>query len=1030
MSGFFSNQRPIESPRERRTTIRRKQIEFFEKLQAESTRPNTPATSPNKPTVRLVKTSPSYDRRVGSDSEDGFSDVEDKQLAHRLVQDDQQVRREEGGAIKSGYELASHGARVSDASSLAKETHAYLRPASISSPAIDTASQHRRDASSGNLSISSTLRDGESKYGQASLRSESRFSQGTTVRGTPTPYEQEQRRAVEEEQEDSTELTIETPEEPAAGRQSTVRPVDITSDNGLSLHRVRPEPSEVVPSSPPSQPAQFEWVDSSPARSPGLPEDVEDTPLQRYESSDIDDTVLVRPISFRSTYSADSTPATANVITFGSSTPARPNIIRVVSSPPLPQVRRTQQDPSQSDSSALQTSSPNFVAYRSDSIRPSSPRYRSQSTASFESIPARLQQSATVRPDTAKSAATDSSWATTHRPSSEDTLPPLEVPRKRLRHMQASDSLSSTLAAMSENVAEEEGQRQGYWRHHYSSHLSTIASESEGQSRRTSQQLSHFSIGSGVTTVDSASASARSPAWLRERESAQTLQSPAVSHLSPVESISSPGEPGDMTLGVFSDETAKPEPLFRPKATYVPFEDRKYDGRLPPIPPIPQSRDSDEGFDTLSELQAPLSLREKRSARSLKRASTSTPSWSAQRNSSDTARFSHTSHQANQFPTWAKVYYGQGADLMSASQVSLALPKAVLQQYGPPSGRNSEWTQRSITSRGISEPEPPSPASSRFLPRIFRPRTRKRWSDNVSSKRNSRPDEATDLDSFAILNASHNASVQTFNTHDHNHQTPASIKSGSLTFTPSLHDQPRQPLDDQQRSSQNHYPHPRALSLTSSQRTPHLHPTKRAQNTSTNPFHPPSLTETLRGRHHNARYTRQIVLFAVGFLCPVAWFVAAFLSLPERPARNYGEEGEEAGEEKEGAEGEGQKGQAQEEQGDQVLAVAMRRLAAREAQRERERGEREWRKARWWRGVNRGMAVVGVGVCAAVVSLFFLFTSVFRCILVSSFLSADFASLGVLLWETSLFLQSFGLAACWSLPFLGSAVRWGLLAGL
>ncbi|KAK3096324.1 hypothetical protein LTR53_019411, partial [Teratosphaeriaceae sp. CCFEE 6253] len=120
-------------------------------------------------------------------------------------------------------------------------------------------------------------------------------------------------------------------------------------------------------------------------------------------------------------------------------------------------------------------------------------------------------------------------------------------------------------------------------------------------------------------------------------------------------------EAGDMTLGIFREESAKPPPLFKPHAPSAPGEGKRYDGPLPPIPPIPKSRDSDENWDTVSELQSP-SLRPKRSGYSLRQRSNSTPSRSnshsrnpSQVSADESERWSHGS---SLFPTWAKHFYG------------------------------------------------------------------------------------------------------------------------------------------------------------------------------------------------------------------------------------------------------------------------------------------------------------------------------------------------------------------------------------
>ena len=185
-----------------------------------------------------------------------------------------------------------------------------------------------------------------------------------------------------------------------------------------------------------------------------------------------------------------------------------------------------------------------------------------------------------------------------------------------------------------------------------------------------------------------------------------------------------------MTLGIFRAESAKPEPLFKARSESVPADDtRRYDGPLPPLPPIPKSRDSDEAFDTVSELSAP-PLKQKRSGYSLRQRSNSTPSHSRGISQVSYDESERGSHGSSIFPTWAKHFYAGTAGLVSASKVSLSSHHTPRPEKRQPHIRNdSSWTERSITSRlgtGYSNISTGSPTSSHFLPSIFRPRTRPR----------------------------------------------------------------------------------------------------------------------------------------------------------------------------------------------------------------------------------------------------------------------------------------------------------------
>lgn len=99
---------------------------------------------------------------------------------------------------------------------------------------------------------------------------------------------------------------------------------------------------------------------------------------------------------------------------------------------------------------------------------------------------------------------------------------------------------------------------------------------------------------------------------------------------------------------------------------------------------------------------------------------------------------------------------------------------------------------------------------------------------------------------------------------------------------------------------------------------------------------------------------RQILLFCIGFVLPIAWWTAAVLPLPTRPRLQ-------APEMRESGVGEWDTETAEEEGGARLEAAADL-FNVEEV--------RKYQKARWWRALNRGMSVVGLCVVAAVVSLF------------------------------------------------------------
>ncbi|KAK6428972.1 hypothetical protein LTR95_014879 [Oleoguttula sp. CCFEE 5521] len=414
-----------------------------------------------------------------------------------------------------------------------------------------------------------------------------------------------------------------------------------------------------------------------------------------------------------------------------------------------------------------------------------------------------------------------------------------------------------------------------------------------------------------------------------------------------------------MTIGLFRAESAKPEPLFRGRTSDEQEGTRRYDGPLPPMPPMPN--ESDENVDTIGELTRP-PLREKRSGYSIRQRSNSTPSGSHSRQNSriSTTESDRWSHGSSIFPVWAKNFYVHNAQLLSASKISLSGPPTPRPREAnlATHARNaSQWTERSITSRlgtGYSELES-SPTSSHFLPSIFRPRTRTRAKSEGSSKNKlrkskaSRPSAGDSIrpDSLAIFEEGQHAGDE---------MLPSGQPKWGTLQDP---DAPPMPPLPRKYSKQRHwddmtFPRPMTkdrLSEFSLEASPHLQPNRRTGNRLST-WRAPSFVESLDTLIHS-RGNRQILLFAIGFLCPFAWMLGAILPLPERPARDQ----EKA-----------MRSSVTVESEVDEMEGALRRHTAGEASR-RWTEERLWMKARWWRTLNRIMAVVGVGVIAAIIAL-------------------------------------------------------------
>ncbi|KAK1079914.1 hypothetical protein LTR33_005986 [Friedmanniomyces endolithicus] len=943
-SPFLPPPMPSEGLDDQRWRVKRKPL--HERTKSQNNEQGLDA-NPGKPTIRLVRHSPTPSTHQRS-SVSSDVDYDDIKLAKRISLKRYNSGRArarlsqpagvvpEASAAEQGYDVQSQDVRLgsvsqstlSSSNDEAQTLQTLQLPPSVilvpqsTTHAVPKTAWHRRSGSSGNYSTASTLRDGEHSLPGNSRRSE-RLSQGTTLRGTPTPYELERPKSIEEEEGSGQgpAHALQTLQDPSPER-TTIRavPPSVTSITTTDDH-LGSGPSETSLASPQAGPP--------PTASDDLP--------------------TIPPKSSRRPSSTDSIPATLS--------------IRKTSSPPTPHAP-TLQD-ARSDSVLPEPSSPVLVVYDSDSSRPRSRSQPLRYTSSLESIQSRLQQPTAHRQDNKHNLANSTSWSSLRPDSSTDTLESLQVLKKRSKHRPTSLSLGSSSAFTSgSRMASQDYDTLPYPRHQHNSYLSTIASESDQQSRSTSRQLSHFSLGSGVLTGDDASSIPLSGTWPRGRQESELVESSASDASPAVSGGNSQHEPGDMTLGIFRDESAKPQPLFKPRSPSAPGEGRRYDGPLPPIPPIPKSRNSDENWDTVSELQAP-SLRPKRSGYSLRQRSNSTPSrsnsHSRQISQISTEESERWSHASSLFPTWAKHFYGGTAALLSSSKVSLGThntPRPTRIQHGR---TGSQWTERSVASRlgtGYSEIETGSPTSSHFLPSIFRPRTRiradtdgGRRTSNLRRSKRSRPSADTDgrPDSLAIFNdplpESRNGAI---------------LPSGQPKWGKLKEGSPEEPLEHRRLprsySKQKHYdqmqfPRPMTkdrLSDFALEQHPHLTPSKR-HSLRISTWRPPSFVESLDTLIHS-RCNRQILLFALGFVCPLLWMLGAALPLPRKPLG--------------ATDAEKQVGVGSEED----VQMAMMKHEAGDAEK-RWREEKEWLKAQWWRTLNRVMSLVGLLVIGAVIAL-------------------------------------------------------------
>ena len=920
----FLPQLPPTQPPPARIALRRKPL--LEKTPSQSNQ--QVFRDLEKPTVRLVRNS------ISSLSVDDLSDTEDDIQTAKTVRVQRLDRAQsrlystekvpQASVATSGLPgfsaptpdesvsgFHSEQTSTNEAKKLSIPPAITLLPVS-SAYAVPNTAWHRRNGSSGSYSQTSTLQGSHGSF--AASRKSDRLSQGTTLRGTPTPTEQEHRERLESEAQGPAQalhtLQETSPERPAI---DTAQPQDVSPNVDRIVSGSLESPTEVPVA--PAAPAVLASPPKIPHKSLG----------RQSSESPVPSPLFSTPVGL----------------------------------PPMTRAQSIQPSLADFGENLVRSTSPVFVLYEPNASHPRSRNHTLRRTASIESIESRLQHPTAIYPSAGNSLAATGSWASLLPTSSTDTLPPLHIPRRRQRQQPTSLSLGSGSAFRPvASMEEEEYDTLPYPRLNFSNHLSTIASESD---RSNSQHLSNFSLGSGVLTGDDASSMPASGSWPRRRRGS----APATSVASYPESsfFEEDESPGDMTLGLFREQSAMPEPLFESRTLNVPSasKGKRYDGPLPPMPPIPRSRDSDEDFDTVSELGP--SLRPSRSGKSLRQRSDSTPSGhSRQVSTISYVEGERGSTGSSIFPVWAKHFYGGTGALLSSSKISMGSHGTPRPHQRQVHARNaSQWTERSMTSRlgtGYSELETSSPTSSRFLPSIFRPRTRLRAETDDAGRSRSSKGRRSKLSRPSADTASRPDSMAIFSdplpdSRDGELMPPGHPTYGVLKDSPGA-TRPRIPRNYSKQRDWDSMQYPRPMTKDRlnefEYQDPHLAPSKRLS-FRLSVWQAPSFVESL-DTLVRSRGNRQILLFALGFVCPLLWMLGAVLPLPKRPVSAIDLEKSMQGSEED-------------------VAAAMMKHEAGDAQK-RFREDRQWMKAKWWRTLNRIMSVVGALMIGAIVSLYLL----------------------------------------------------------
>ncbi|KAF1990596.1 hypothetical protein K402DRAFT_400793 [Aulographum hederae CBS 113979] len=307
-------------------------------------------------------------------------------------------------------------------------------------------------------------------------------------------------------------------------------------------------------------------------------------------------------------------------------------------------------------------------------------------------------------------------------------------------------------------------------------------------------------------------------------------------------------------------------------------------------PPLDSSefRESDERDDVVGELYSP-PLRTVRSQRSF---FSIFSSGSESRPSSSRPSSSRPSSQGDQerrdsLPTWARLYYRRATS-------SISLPETI-----------SEGDSRLNTAQ--SEAPSHSPTDEHFPTSIFRPRNRPNLAGNLGTA----PAGGSSGDLIAPV-------PRAARPEDRRRARPESEmveRDGNRETWLSIGPNPRPTHGEPF--------------------TPRLQRDRRA---TVNVWRAPSFDESL-SRLLFSKSNRQIALFCLGFIFPLAWILAAFLPLPVNPHDRV---------------------DATPSQLDVEQAI-QRNLGPID--------EKRYLKAQWWRNLNRIMSIAGILVIGAVVAL-------------------------------------------------------------
>jgi hypothetical protein len=933
MPGILPPQAFVASPGDARILARRRPP-LHDRTKSQTNAHNS-NRNPIK-TVRLVPPSPasSASARIGSDSEDSKENVRALRSQGKVARLLDQFDGGKGPTSPtSAFQPGGYG--VSDRTEAIKSHKIAIALPEAASVTNTSKWTSHRDVSDA-FSQSSTLRADASTIDLNVLDDRGpRISEGTTLHGSPPPeerfpsaeesmmlkgalhiQEEEDIAEAEEEEEEMEESSImhDLPEGPAIPQ---FRPAT------RATVRVVP-PSTVSPSSSVHPPSESHQTSRLPTRKMPSDSDLASSnyaasPDRRSSLGAFDAASLV----------PDRRPGAA--MGFYSSQESLP----------------------MSDQS-YPSSSPNFVAFTSPTSRPRSPTHPLRYAASYDSINTRLARSPSFRPDTGRSFATNHSIFTD---SSNDTLPSLQLPKKRLRHMPSSIS-SNNHSFSSQATSSNHLHTDPYPRHGYRGQLSTIASESDyGHS----QQYSQLSFGSGTQAGDRFE---MTPAMTWTGTSTESLPGRDTVPPITVAGASSDDEPGDMTLGIYRETSLIPQPLFETSPPTKSVEDH-----MQSMGHRVSMLGGDEGVDTLTALQAP-PLRQKRSGYSIRQRGDSALAQARNANPNaynETERWSYNSvHTSVAFPAWAKRYYS-GTHVLS-NKASMSSIGTTRRRPDIHSRHGSTWTERSGLSRQnttVSRAE--SIASNRSgrgerrwslssQPSIFRPRIRKMQSVDTSHSRSRyhrkfrRAEGPPPVDPEWGSVPSIPAAYMT-NNHVYDIQPALGPKRDSLIE--GEQDACPYPQIYRRQKDWDSLDYPRPMTKDEARaytiQHPHLAPTRRQTRPSM--WQAPSFVESLDTLVHS-RSNRQVLFFICGFILPVMWMIGAALPLPIRPISTE------------------ELIQRMEAAGPEDLESALMKHEAGDAEK-RLREERAYLKGHWWRTVNRVMSVIGVLVIAAVVSQVF-----------------------------------------------------------